>query len=158
MSLILVISILLRLFALSWLWFRLRGRRDWRVRMLGFVLVLMALRQILALYSDVAASGHWALMIAGEAAEVPALVASVIVFFIVLSLETVILLEQQPERDADGAQRPVHRPWVWISMGVGASAMLLSLAVGYLAYSDSRKAILRAVATPASVILAGKGS
>ncbi len=90
MSLILLVSIAVRLVAMAWsvvLWRRIR---DWRMLFLTATLALMALRQILALRKAVAA-GASELAIPGDATELPGIAVSVLAALATYFLAEIIL-------------------------------------------------------------------
>ncbi|MEK6249912.1 MAG: PAS domain S-box protein, partial [Planctomycetales bacterium] len=83
MSLILIISILIRLVALALSVALLRRIRDWRMGVLAVMLGLMALRQILTLWKT---HESWSVMVTGQATELPGLIVSILVFLTVFYL------------------------------------------------------------------------
>jgi hypothetical protein len=70
MSLILIISIGIRLVAMGWSIVLLRRIRDWRTAFLTAMLAVMATRQILTLLSE---RESWAITVTGHATELPGL-------------------------------------------------------------------------------------
>jgi signal transduction histidine kinase len=87
MSLILVVSILIRLVALAWSIALLKKVKDWRMGFLAIMLALMALRQSLTLTSSFES---WSLFLSGQTNELPGLVVSVMAFLAILFLERML--------------------------------------------------------------------
>ncbi len=87
MSLILVLSILIRLAALGWAIALARQLRDWRMALLCVMVGLMALRQILTL---LATDPTWSISIVGNPEELPGLVVSAFALAAVFGLERII--------------------------------------------------------------------
>ncbi len=105
MSLILIISIMIRLAAMAWSIVLLRRVRDWRMGFLTMMLGLMALRQILTLLTQ---RESWAISVStGHLAELPALLLGIMAFLAVFFLERIIGerkragQELQQRRDAE---------------------------------------------------------
>ncbi len=92
MSLILVLSILLRLAALSWGIALIRRLRDWRMGLLCVMVGLMALRQILTL---LAAGPSWTISATANVDELPGLFVSIFALLAVLVLERIIAEHRQ---------------------------------------------------------------
>ncbi|MFQ5791800.1 MAG: ATP-binding protein [Acidobacteriota bacterium] len=87
MSLILIISILVRGVGLGWSIVLVRRLRDWRMGFLSAMLALMALRQILTL---VAESESWSLSVTGHTRELPGLAVSILALLAVLFLARIL--------------------------------------------------------------------
>ena len=83
MSLILIVSIAIRIAAMGWSIVLLRRIRDWRMAFLTAMLALMATRQILTLLNE---RESWAISVTGQATELPGLMVSIMAFVAVLSL------------------------------------------------------------------------
>lgn len=96
MSLILLTSILVRIFALGWSIRLLAHLRDWRMGFLSAMLALMALRQTLTL---IGSSTSLNVSVTAQASELPGLAVSVLAFLSVLFLERIIT-ERRDIRDA----------------------------------------------------------
>ncbi len=94
MSLILLISITIRLFALGWSIVLLRRIRDWRMGVLSVMLALMALRQILTLWEH---SQSVTSSVTSQITELPGLAVSVLAFLAVIFVERVIIERQQKD-------------------------------------------------------------
>ncbi len=87
MSLILVLSILIRLVTLGWAIALARLLRDWRMALLCVMVGLMALRQILTL---LAADPTWSISLMGNPEELPGLLVSIFALLAVFVLERII--------------------------------------------------------------------
>ncbi|MFQ5799074.1 MAG: PAS domain S-box protein, partial [Bacteroidota bacterium] len=96
MSLILTVSIVIRLLAMTWSIVLLRHIRDWRMAFLTVMLGLMAIRQALTLLTE---KESWAISVAGPATELPGLAVSVMAFFAVYWLERIITERKQAEEE-----------------------------------------------------------
>ena len=83
MGLVLVLSIVVRLFALGWSLLLLRRTRDWRMAFLALVIVLMATRQGLSLASLAPSGSSW---LEGGGTELPGLAVSGMVLLAVVFL------------------------------------------------------------------------
>lgn len=94
MSLILVISILIRLLAFGWSIVLLRRTSDWRMAFLAIMLALMALRQMLALWTT---RESWTLVVTGQVTELPGLVVSIMAFLSIFFLERILWEYKQSE-------------------------------------------------------------
>ena len=94
MSLILVLSISIRLAALAWSIALLRKVKDWRMGFFGLMLALMALRQILTLKSSFES---WDFNVSGHANELPGLVVSVMAFLAIFFLEQILTERKELE-------------------------------------------------------------
>ena len=94
MSLVLILSIAIRLVAMSWSIFLLRHIRDWRMGFLTAMLGLMALRQTLTLLT---ARESWAISIAGHTTELPGLAVSVMGLLAILFLNRMLMDRKQAE-------------------------------------------------------------
>lgn len=87
MSLILILSILIRLAAMVWAVLVMRWQRDWRIGFLGAMLALMATRQTLTL---IARSDSWTISLTAQATELPGLVVSVMGFLAVVFVDRML--------------------------------------------------------------------
>lgn len=87
MSLILLLSILIRIIALGWSILVVRRQRDWRIGFLGAMLALMATRQILTLITR---SHSFRLEMTAESTEIPGLVVSIMAFLAVMFLDRML--------------------------------------------------------------------
>jgi PAS domain S-box-containing protein len=94
MSLVLIISILIRLVAAVWSVVLLRQIRDWRMGFLTVMLGLMALRQTLTLLEE---RVSWNISMTGDATEIPGLVVSFMAFLAVFFLERIIRERKRAE-------------------------------------------------------------
>lgn len=90
MSLILVLSIVIRLLAMGWSVVLLRRVQDWRMGFLTVMLGLMALRQTLTLLTT---SQPLAPSVAGLMSELPGLGVSVLALLAVFFLECLLRIE-----------------------------------------------------------------
>jgi PAS domain S-box-containing protein len=95
MSLILIISIVIRLLAMGWSIVLLRRMKDWRMGFLTLMLALMALRQILTLLTE---KKSWPVSTA-PVTELPGLLVSVMAFLTVFFLGCIIIERQQAEEE-----------------------------------------------------------
>ncbi len=95
MSLILIVSIIIRLTAMVWSVILLRRVKDWRMGFLTAMLGLMALRQTLTLLAE---KESWDIIVTGHATELPGLAVSIIAFLFVFFLEHSIIAWRQAER------------------------------------------------------------
>jgi diguanylate cyclase (GGDEF)-like protein/PAS domain S-box-containing protein len=92
MSMLLVISILIRLAAMWWSVLLLRQLRDWRMGFLTIMLGLMALRQIFTLWNT---HESWTLVVTGQATELPGLIVSIMAFLAVFFLKDMLVERKQ---------------------------------------------------------------
>ena len=99
MSLILIVSILLRVLAVGWSVARLRPMREWRMGLFTLMLFMMALRQLATLIIAVSENGDWALEMGGHLSELPGLVASMIALLLVLYLDSMRTDPRQVESE-----------------------------------------------------------
>lgn len=105
MSLILIISILIRFLALGWGITLLRRMRDWRMGFLAVMLGFMALRQMLTLWT---AHESWTLVMTGHQTELPGLIVSIMAFLSIFFLEKMLTERKQGEeslRQSEGKWR-----------------------------------------------------
>jgi len=106
MSLILVVSVLIRLIALGWalhLWHRIR---DWRIGILGAMTALMALRQSLTLSKKGFA---WPPNLTANIDEIPGLAVSVLVLLVIIFLGRMISDERRRSRELLAANKELER-------------------------------------------------
>jgi len=106
MSLVLVVSVLIRLVALGWalhLWHRIR---DWRIGILGAMVALMALRQSLTLSKKGFA---WPPNLTANADEIPGLAVSVLVLLVIILLGRMISDERRRSRELLAANKELER-------------------------------------------------
>ncbi|MCF6290934.1 MAG: ATP-binding protein [Desulfobacterales bacterium] len=96
MSLILIVSIMIRLAAMGWSIVLLRRARDWRMGFLTMMLGLMALRQILTLLTQ---KESWAVSVSGHLTELPALLVGIMAFLAVFFLERIISEQKRAGRE-----------------------------------------------------------
>ena len=94
MSLILIVSAIIRLAAMSLSIVLLRRIKDWRMGFLTVMFGLMALRQVLTLLMD---KKSRAISVTGHAAELPGLIVSVMAFLAAFPLERIITKQKQVE-------------------------------------------------------------
>ena len=92
MSLILIVSITIRVLAMSWSITLGRRIRDWRMGFLTLMLALMALRQILTL---VKTTSSWSISFTAQATELPGLIVSILAFVVVISFEHIVFREKK---------------------------------------------------------------
>ncbi len=92
MSLILIVSIVIRLVALAGSILLLHRLRDWRVGFLSLILALMTARQVLTLIVE---RDSWQLSITGQLSELPGLSVSVLAFLAVFFLERALKEREQ---------------------------------------------------------------
>jgi len=90
MSLILIVSIVIRLVAMGWSIVLLRRIRDWRIGLMTAMFGLMALRQLLTLLE---VKESWAISVTGQATELPGLIVSILAFLVVVFLGRLIRQE-----------------------------------------------------------------
>ncbi len=102
MSLILVLSILIRLVTLGWAIALARQLRDWRMGLLCVMVGLMALRQILTL---LATDPTWTISFMGNPEELPGLVVSVFALAAVFGLERIISEQRESTSRVRRSQR-----------------------------------------------------
>ncbi len=97
MSLILIVSIMIRLLAMAWSLVLLRRVRDWRMGFLTMMLGLMALRQILTLLTQ---KESWAVLVTTGhlVTELPALLVGIMAFLAVFFLERIISERKRAEQ------------------------------------------------------------
>ena len=96
MSLILIISIVIRLLAMVWSIVLLRRMRDWRMGFLTVLLGLMVLRQTLTVLTE---KESWAIFVAGQTIEFPGLLVSIMAFLSVFFLGRIITKRQQADKE-----------------------------------------------------------
>ena len=87
MSLIITISILIRLVAMAWSIVLLRQIKDWRMGFLSIMLGLMALRQILAFWNT---RESWSFVVTGQVSEFPGLIVSLMALISVYFLKHIL--------------------------------------------------------------------
>ena len=104
MSVIIVISVLVRMLAMIWSLMVLRRLRDRRVLFLTAMLVLMTTRQVLTLADGFSAGSPLILDIPPPLEELPGLMASLMAFLVVLNLEGLV------KRGFRGAQSQAAQP------------------------------------------------
>jgi PAS domain S-box-containing protein len=97
MSLVLIISILIRLVAAVWSVVLLRQIRDWRMGFLTVMLGFMAMRQTLTLLEE---RVSWQISVTGHMTEIPGLVVSFMAFLAVFFLERIITERKRAEEIA----------------------------------------------------------
>ncbi len=107
MSLILIVSITIRLVAMGWSIALLRRMRDWRIGFLTVGLGLMAMRQILTLLTE---KESWTISITGHITELPGLVVSIIAFLVVFFMERIISERKRAEKRIEKGQL-LAIPW-----------------------------------------------
>jgi PAS domain S-box-containing protein len=95
MSLVLIISIVIRLLAMGWSIVLLCRMKDWRMGCLTMMLALMALRQTLTLLMG---KESWAIFVAGPTSEFPGLLVSIMAFLAVFFLERIVAERKQAEQ------------------------------------------------------------
>jgi PAS domain S-box-containing protein len=96
MSLIIILSITIRLAAMGWSIVLLRRMRDWRMGFLTAMLGLMALRQTLTLLMT---RESWSISFTAQATEMPGLVVSILAFAAVIFLERIIMEEEKVKKE-----------------------------------------------------------
>ena len=96
MSLILIVSIMIRLAAMAWSIVLLRRVRDWRMGFLTMMLGLMVLRQTLTLLTQ---KESWAVSVTGHLTELPALLVGIMAFLAVFFLERIISERKRAEQE-----------------------------------------------------------
>jgi signal transduction histidine kinase/CheY-like chemotaxis protein len=97
MSLILVVSILIRILAALWSIQLFRRVRNWRMLFLTAMLALMATRQSLTLTKALASSDDWSLSLGGHLTEIPGLVVSVLAALAVYFLDRILVERKRSE-------------------------------------------------------------
>jgi len=95
MSLILIVSIIIRLFAMGWSIVLLRRMRDWRMGFLTVMLGLMAMRQTLTLLSE---KESWTISVTVQTTELPGLAVSIMAILTVFFLERIIIAWKRTEQ------------------------------------------------------------
>ena len=116
MSLILVISILIRLAAMGWSIVLLRQTRDWRMAFLTIMLGLMASRQIFTLWDT---HKSWTLVVTGQTTELPGLIVSVMAFLAVYFLHHMLIENKQKEEKLRARESAINailetsKDWIW---------------------------------------------
>lgn len=90
MSLIIIISIVIRLVAMGWSIIILRRIRDWRVGLMTAMFGLMALRQVFTLIKE---KESWAILVEAQLIELPGLVVSILAFLVAVFLGRLICQE-----------------------------------------------------------------
>jgi diguanylate cyclase (GGDEF)-like protein/PAS domain S-box-containing protein len=88
MSLILIVSILIRVIAVFWSVILWRQLRDWRMAFLMVMLVLMAARQIFTLTNDFQG---WFINVSTHLDELPGLIVSILALIIVIVFQKILL-------------------------------------------------------------------
>ena len=107
MSLNLIVSILIRLFALGWSIYLMRRVRDWRIGFLSVMLALMATRQTLTLITE---SQSWHISVTGHATELPGLVVSIMALLAVLFLDRVLTEHRRTEEALRASEEWFRKP------------------------------------------------
>ncbi len=106
MSLILLISVLIRLLALGWSLLLWRKIRDWRIGILGAMVALMALRQTLTLSRKGLA---WPPDPTTNIDELPGLAVSVLVLLVIIFIGRMIIEERRRSAELLAANRELER-------------------------------------------------
>jgi len=96
MSLILIVSIIIRLTAMGFSIVLLRRSRDWRMGFLTVMLGLMALRQLFPLLME---KESWTVSLTAQITELPGLIVSVMAFLTIFFLERIITERKQTKRE-----------------------------------------------------------
>ena len=94
MSLILLVSIIIRLGAMGWSIVLLRQLHDWRMGFLTVMLALMAMRQSLTLLGG---RESWAISLTDQASELPGLAVSLMALLAIFFLERIIIRRKSVE-------------------------------------------------------------
>lgn len=105
MSLILIVSIIVRLMALLWSVVAYRRVRDWRMGFLTVMLGLMTLRQALTLFTQ---RSSWTISWTGHQTEIPGLLVSIMALLAVIFLERMLTEREKTEaarRDSENRFR-----------------------------------------------------
>ncbi|WP_457651421.1 PAS domain S-box protein [Rhodocaloribacter sp.] len=102
MSIILLVSIAVRLIGLGWSLMLVRRLRDWRLGFLSVLYALMALRQVLTL-STVWEDGT--LFAHGHVVELPGLLVSLLMLPVLLGLERFITAQQRAKEQVETAEQ-----------------------------------------------------
>lgn len=139
MSLILIVSILIRLVALAWSLVLLRRLRDWRMGFLTAMLALMALRQTLSLLTE---SESWSLSVTGQLTELPGLLVSIAALLAVVFLGNILAERERAEESI--------RQYAEI-----VSHMQIGLFVYHLEEIDDDRTLRLILANPAAARLTG---
>jgi len=92
MSFILIISIVIRLVAFGWSISLIHQLRDWRIIFLSGMLALMAIRQVLTMIRE---RESWAIAFHWHVEELPGLVVSILAFFTLFYLKSIITKHDQ---------------------------------------------------------------
>ena len=106
MSLILLVSVLIRLLALGWSLHLWRKIRDWRIGILGAMVALMALRQTLTLSRKGLA---WPPDPTTNIDELPGLAVSVLVLLVIIFIGRMIIEERRRSAELLAANRELER-------------------------------------------------
>ncbi len=106
MSLILLVSVLIRLLALGWSLHLWRKIRDWRIGILGAMVALMALRQTLTLSRKGLA---WPPDPTTNIDELPGLAVSVLVLLVIVFIGRMIIEERRRSAELLAANRELER-------------------------------------------------
>ncbi len=101
MSLILFVSILIRLVAMGWSIVLWRQIKDWRMGFLTTMLGLMALRQVLTFWHT---RESWFLSITWQETEFPGLIVSIMAFFAIFFLKQILTENKQTKEDSSNTE------------------------------------------------------
>jgi len=116
MSLILIVSIAIRLIAMGWSIVLLRRIRDWRIGLMTAMFGLMALRQVLTLLK---VKESWAISATGLATELPGLVVSILAFLVVVFLGRLIHQEAKTMETSRESEQHLRNILDGISILIG---------------------------------------
>ena len=151
MNLMLVVSFLLRFFAVLWLGVRFWRAPKWTLGIVVATFGALMLREFLVL-CDVGLLTDWNLTIGCGSCDLTELLASVGMFF--LALMTGPTLSTEATKAANTAEVKKQALlksetgglalsyWKWFSVLAGTAAMFLSVLVGYSAYCSSKQTLL----------------
>jgi two-component system cell cycle sensor histidine kinase/response regulator CckA len=106
LSLILLVSIVIRIIALGWSIRLLAHLRDWRMGFLSAMLALMALRQTLTLVGSATSTK---ISVTAQPTELPGLVVSILAFLSVLFLERIITERRTIKETLRSSEERLHQ-------------------------------------------------
>ena len=142
MSVILIVSVLIRVLATIWSLLVMLRLRDRRILFLTAMLILMATRQALTLAAEISSGSPMSFDFAARPEELPGLMVTLMAFLLVLNLEGLVkrrVSTSQPEKRLPGVP-------ILPALGIGLAAILGIVTVSWFAYVTSRSAIRTIVA------------
>jgi len=144
MSLILIVSIIIRLSAMFLSFVILRRTKDWRIGFMTLMLGLMAMRQTLTLMKG---EDSWRTLVTGDIEELPGLIVSVMALLAIFFLKRIFIEQKQAKEALQEKESMVqsliaHAPYsVWICNGEGTIIYINKAAMVLFGVNDPTKIV-----------------